>query len=126
MPNQKGFILPTTIIVLFLLCSFVSFQVTQYTIDKRLLKEEIEFYTAQQLLQKGVVEILNMLQTNRLDSNTGKLYYESGEVTYVLNKENAEVYLIQLVSKTLENNRQQTKFYYYTEDETVLPWLVEK
>lgn len=121
--NEKGMILPTTLIVMFLLSSFVTFQINQYVIEKRLIKEEGDLYTAERLLQLGVVDVSKMLFTDSRDNFSGELSYEEGNVTFVVKKESNDIKSVHLISKTVEQKSKQMTFFYYENDETVLPWL---
>jgi hypothetical protein len=126
MTNQKGFVLPTTIILMFLLCSFVTYQVSQYAIEKIISKEQAELYTAERLLQKGVVDVMELLRADSSESFSGKIYYEEGEVTYTVKKEQDEIKSVHVLSKTVAQKTKQITFFYYVNDETVLPWLGER
>ncbi|MCT8138674.1 hypothetical protein H1D32_13520 [Anaerobacillus sp. CMMVII] len=123
MADQRGVILPTTMVILFLVCSFVAFQLAQYSQEKYLLKEEGDLYTAETLLQMGVVDISKMLHSDSRDHFTGKFHYGEGEVTFVVNKVKTGIKSIHLISKTKENYSKQVLFYYYENKKTVLPWL---
>ncbi|RXI99484.1 hypothetical protein DS745_14795 [Anaerobacillus alkaliphilus] len=126
MDNNRGFILPTTLMILFLLLSFLTFQISQYMIEKELIKEEAELFTAERLLQKGIVDVSKMLKSDSRDVYSGILFYEEGEITFVVKKEVSTVKSVQVVSKTYQNRSKQTTFYYNIQNETVLPWLKER
>lgn len=126
MNNEKGFVLPITLIIMFLLCSFVLFQVSLYDAEKKLLKEERDLYTAERVLQMGVIDVSKLIIIDHRDHFSGKIYYEEGEVTYNVKKEREGIKSIHLISKTVQQKSKRITFYYYVNDESVLPWLEER
>jgi hypothetical protein len=126
MGNEKGFILPTTIIIMLLLSSFVIFQVSQYALEKKILLEEGELYTAERVLQSGVVDVLNILGSDSRENFSGNFYYEEGEVSFVVKKEKEEMKKVQLISKTVTHKTKEITFFYDVNTETVLPWSEER
>ncbi|MFN7251176.1 MAG: competence type IV pilus minor pilin ComGG [Anaerobacillus sp.] len=126
MGNEKGFILPTTIIIMLLLSSFVIFQVSQYALEKKILSEEGELYTAERLLQMGVVDVLNILGSDNRENFSGNFYYEEGEVSFVVKKERNEMKSVRLISRTVAPKTKEFTFFYDVKTETVLPWLEER
>ncbi len=125
MNNEKGFILPITLFVVFLLTSFVTFQVNQYKIEKEIIHEQNELYTAERLLQMAIVDLQEMIEHLDDDLYSGNLHYEKGEVTFVIRSETDEIISIHLISNTKRQRSKQIKYYYYLSKETVLPWLTE-
>lgn len=126
MGNEKGFILPTTIIIMLILSSFVIFQVSQYALEKKILLEEGELYTAERLLQMGVVDVLNILGSDERENFSGNFYYEEGEVSFVVKKEKSEMKSVRLISRTVAPKTKEFTFFYDVKTETVLPWLEER
>jgi hypothetical protein len=109
-----------------LLSSFVIFQASQYALEKKILMEEGELYTAERLLQMGVVDVLNILGSDSRENFSGNFYYEEGEVSFVVKKEKNEIKSVRLISKTLRHKTKECTFFYDVNTETVLPWLEER
>ncbi len=126
MDNEKGFVLPTTLVILLLLFSFLTFQISQYTIEKQLLKDEVELFTAERLLQKGIVDVIKLLKSDKRELISGTLFYNEGEITFIVKNEQSEVKSIHIVSKTTQAQSKQITFYYDMKNETVLPWSKER
>ncbi|OIJ16060.1 hypothetical protein BKP35_03505 [Anaerobacillus arseniciselenatis] len=125
MNNERGFILPITLFVVFLLSSFVTFQLNQYMIEKEIMNEKAEAFTAERLIQMAIVDLEDVIVNIDSNPNTGTLYYENGEVMFIIDSETDEIKSIHLISKTSSDRSKQMKYYYYLSNETVLPWLIE-
>lgn len=121
MVNQRGFILPITLFIVFLLSSYVTFQISQYKVEKELFYEQSELYTAERLIKLAIVDVRDIIQQSNSSSYSGKLYYNNGEVTYVINQIAANMKSITLVSQTLQQRKKRYKFYYNLNEETVSP-----
>ncbi|OIJ20280.1 hypothetical protein BKP45_09445 [Anaerobacillus alkalidiazotrophicus] len=124
--NEKGFIMPVTLIIILIVCSFVTFQMNQYVIEKNYFFEASEMYTAERLLQMAIVDVEQHLVNQHENHLSGKFHYENGEVIFVINKEVDDVFSITLTSKTLNQRSRKIMYYYYSDVGTVLPWLKEK
>lgn len=124
--NEKGFIFPITLMMIFIVGSFLTFQIQQYMTEKQFLLEESETFTSERLLQMAVIDINQILIGGEADDFSGKFHYQEGEVTYIVKKETEEVMSITLVSKTLKKRSKHVKYYYYLNGGTVLPWLEER
>lgn len=111
--NQKGFILPLTVIVLFLLASFTLFQIRQYVIERDFYFEYSEAFTNERLLQLAIVDVAKKIDqsTERIDLS-GILYYDKGEVSYQIRSKEKCSYSILLTSKTKNNRLRQLNYTY--------------
>lgn len=113
MRNEKGFILPLTLIILFLLTNYTIYQIRQYVIEKEILFEQSEALSAERLLQVGIVDIEKFIETKQqLFECSGILYYDEGEVSYTVKKDSEKTYHIILLSKTKNNRTRQINYTY--------------
>lgn len=120
--NEKGIIMPITLFIVFLLSSYVFFQINQYKIEKELFNEQSELYTAERLLHKAFVDIKQLLNSSSSSSYSGTLHYSNGEVTYIVSQISNEKKSITLISRTLQNRSKRFQYYFHLKNETVSPW----
>ncbi len=94
-------------------------------IEKEIMNEKAEAFTAERLIQMAIVDLEDVIVNTDSNPNTGTLYYENGEVMFIIESETDEIKSIHLISKTSSDRSKQMKYYYYLSNETVLPWLNE-
>lgn len=123
MTNQRGFILPITLVILFIVSSYAAFLINQYVIEKKFFFEQTEVRTNERLLQMALVDSRHFLASSSEEYYSGTFYYEAGEVAFIINAETECIKSITLISKTLEQRSKRIKYFYYLETETFLPWL---
>jgi len=123
MRNERGFILPITLVILFIVSSFTIFQINQFTTEKKLLFEQSEVITNERLLQMAIVDVTDFLTSNSDEYFSGDFQYEKGEVAFIVKAETEKIKSITLISKTLGQRSRQVKYFYYLEKGTFLPWL---
>lgn len=123
MTNQRGFILPITLVIMFIVSSYAAFMINQYVTEKKFFFEQSEARTNERLLQMALVDSRHLLASSSDEYYSGTFYYEAGEVAFIINAETEHVKSISLVSKTLEQRSKRIKYFYYLENGTFLPWL---
>lgn len=123
MTNQRGFILPITLVILFIVSSYAAFLINQYVIEKKFFFEQTEVRTNERLLQMALVDSRHFLAGSSEDYFSGTFHYDDGEVAFIVNAETEYIKSITLISKTLEQRSKRIKYFYYLETETFLPWL---
>ncbi|WNF37797.1 competence type IV pilus minor pilin ComGG [Bacillaceae bacterium IKA-2] len=123
MTNQRGFILPITLVIMFIVSSYTAFMINQYVIEKKFFFEQTEARANERLLQMGLVDSRYFLASSNEEYFSGTFYYEEGEVAFIVNVETEHIKSITLISTTLEQRSKRIKYFYYLETETFLPWL---
>lgn len=126
MDNDKGFIMPITLIVVFILFSYVTFQINQLIVEKAFYNEQNKLYTAERLIQMAVVDLKELLQMEVSDEISGKFYYEEGEVSYIIKLETDLIWSIAITSKPSFGSMKKLNYFYNKNEETFLRWLEER
>lgn len=81
MNNEKGFILPLSMVLLFLLSSSLFHQIAVYEREKRFQMEQEQYAVIQTLLQMATVDLLTLV-ANGGQTLSGYFEYEQGKVYY--------------------------------------------
>lgn len=126
MTNQRGFILPITLVIMFIVSSYAAFMVNQYVTEKKFLFEQSEVQSNERLLQMALVDSRPLLASGSDEYFSGTFHYEAGEVAFIVNAETEYIKSISLISKTLAQRSKRIKYFYYLENETFLPWLLSE
>lgn len=79
MNHESGYILPTTVIVIFILCAVVAEQTRHYMLDKQFLAAETMIFQIEELLQAAVVDLKQKNHEELL--TTSSLQYIHGTVS---------------------------------------------
>ena len=82
---EAGYILPTTIIIIFILCAVVIEQTRHYVLDKQFLAAEIKIFQTEELIHSAVVDLTlrsreELLETFTLDYNFGTVVCNIEEI----------------------------------------------
>lgn len=120
--SQRGFILPITLVIMFIVSSYAAFMINQYVTEKKFFFEQSEARTNEQLLQMALFDSKHFLASSE-EYFSGSFHYEAGEVAFIVKSETESIKSIFLISKTLEQRSKQIKYFYYLETGTFLPWL---
>lgn len=76
--NERGFVLPLTMIILFLLFSFLLHEIKIYETEKQFVHHQEDMLTLDRLLQMAAVDI----EKNRLSDWPDSFMYDNGTVDY--------------------------------------------
>lgn len=83
MVNQKGFILPLTMVFSFLFSLFVISEIEIYKVEQRLYLEEEELEKLNSLAQIGIQDVNDIAQSQIVDDIiAGRLEYPIGTINY--------------------------------------------
>lgn len=84
--NQDGFILPLTMIIIFLLFSFLLYEIKAYQSEKQFLYYREEMFTVNDLMQMAAVDLEQRFAASLPDKNYGTFDYINGKVSYTISQ----------------------------------------
>ncbi|MGO4887137.1 competence type IV pilus minor pilin ComGG [Anaerobacillus sp. MEB173] len=125
MNNEKGFVTPVTLILSLLLFSLLFYQVQQYTVEKRFLKEQEEILTMDALMQMGVVDIIDIIGAfdTPPQTLTGQLRYVKGNVHYVIAPGTEERLSVKLECVTNNGRKRNIEIFYDIISSDIIDWI---
>ncbi len=122
--NQRGFILPLTMIFCFLFSLFLLSEIEIYKIEQRLFIEEEELEKLKNLLQIGIQDVNDIAQSQMLEEIiVGRLEYPIGTIQYSI--EPLENNFI-LIRGTCVTNKQRKQYFNATidiETQKIVRWV---
>lgn len=105
--NQKGFIMPLTMMLCFLFPLIVISEVEMYKIEQLFLFEEEEVEKLQSLSQIGMQDLYDIImEQSFVEAAIGKLYYPIGWIEYSIEPTELNIVLITGTSYTDAGRRQ--------------------
>lgn len=117
--------MPLTLVIVLIFFSYVTFQINQYMIEKEIYAEERNQFTHDRLIQMAIIDSKEILIGNTSDFS-GTFTYASGEVNVTITTITDDIKRIVLTSEIYTSVPQKNvTYYYYENEETVLPWLEE-
>lgn len=122
--NQRGFILPLTMVFCFLFSLFLLSEVEIYKIEQRLYIEEEELENLKSLLQIGIQDINEIAQSQTLDDKlVGSLEYPIGSIQYTIEPIETNVILIQGTCMTNKQRKQLFNATVNIETKKIVKWV---
>ncbi|EKN63990.1 ComG operon protein 7 [Schinkia azotoformans MEV2011] len=122
--NQRGFILPLTMMFCFLFSLFLLSEVEIYKIEQRLYIEEEELENLKSLLQIGIQDINDIVQSKTLDDKlVGRLEYPIGSIQYTIELLETKVILIQGTCITNKQRKQLFNAIVNIETQKIVRWV---
>ncbi|HHW36952.1 MAG TPA: hypothetical protein GXX18_06910 [Bacillales bacterium] len=122
--NQKGFILPLTLIFCFLFSLFLLSEIEIYKIEQRLYIEEEELEKLKSLLQTGIQDINDIAHSDTLkDKLFGMLEYPIGSVQYSIEPMANNLILIQGTCTTNKQRKQLFNATVNIETNEIMRWV---
>jgi hypothetical protein len=116
--NEKGFILPVTMVIVFLLAGFVLHEVKMHETDSKFLIERQSSEKLDELLQMAVVDV-----QNPSIEREGLFYYDGGTVRYqILSTESENVVKVDLTAKTSDGKARVVHYRYDTMKNKIIMW----
>lgn len=122
MNNERGFILPLTIILLFLLSSTLFHQISVYEREKRFHAEIEQQFYIQQLLQMATADILSEIE-REAPLISGQFNYDIGNAYYWLLAEEEQFVHIDLNVITTNNKQRNVEIVFDKNHLVVVDWL---
>ncbi|MDQ0231962.1 competence type IV pilus minor pilin ComGG [Metabacillus malikii] len=123
MSRQAGFILPSTIIVIFLCLLIFGAVGTTYVTEKNFLTETEQYYILDNMKTIAIVESLKILDDNNIDNN--KYVAEqvnNGEYSFKFIKKTPNIYEVQLHCKTSKGREYTASYQYNLEQNKMIGW----
>lgn len=122
--NQKGFILPLTMMFCFLFSLFLVSEIEIYKIEQRLYLEEEELEKLKSLAQIGIQDVNEIAKSQKLDDiRVGTLEYPMGAINYSIEPMDNNVMLIR---GTCITNKQRIQHFAATiniETNEIVRWV---
>ncbi|NSL50356.1 competence type IV pilus minor pilin ComGG [Calidifontibacillus erzurumensis] len=84
--NQRGFILPTTLVICLLIPLIILSEIELYKTEKLFVMEEEEGEKLQNLTQIGVQHLFKISEEQEQKTTTGTIYYPIGMIQYTIEK----------------------------------------
>lgn len=122
MNNERGFILPVTIVLLFILTTSLFHQVATYEREKRFHFEIEQQFYLDQMLQMATVDFLTLLKTDRILAS-GMFSYAKGNVYYWVLSEDDEMIQIEFTVLTERNRQRNVEMTIDKAQFVVIHWL---
>ncbi len=123
MRKEDGFILPTTMAVIFFCLLIITHISTAAISEKKFYSETEQYYIVDQLMLIAVEDSLKKLQTTEVDVE--KTIYKStniGEISYSYVKVSSQIYEVQLKCTTLKNKGYTAKYQYDIVKNEMIVW----
>ncbi|OLO42878.1 hypothetical protein BTR23_02445 [Alkalihalophilus pseudofirmus] len=122
MGNQKGFILPTTI----MLCLFMSLAVLHlvevYMTEKNFSFEQEEIFMIESLMQMAIVDLVH--EIGMMEQNySSEFHYDNGTATYWILEESHDTFNIQLKVRTTSDRQRVVRVLLDKEQMRVKEWI---
>lgn len=128
--NERGFILPITLIIVFLLVSLVLQQIKVYETEKRFFNHQEEMVTIDQLLQIGAVDLEKRLSSDpklksgEFSNENGKVVYENLSLPDDTDLDRKKVLRFTLTAQTGDNGSSHSSQVYYDKDKKkIIRWV---
>jgi competence protein ComGG len=117
MKNEKGFILPTTIVISFLFFLVFTHQLDLYMSEKRFYKEVEEQYQLEMILNMAVDDIIEEIEALKEEetltsSYSAWLYYPNGQVRYQVVLLTEDMVQITMYCQTTKGRKYNARFIY--------------
>lgn len=121
MKNQRGFVLPLTMIMSFILLFFTVHAILSYQYDRSFAQKRAMSFELNELIQMATVDLEKLAKEDHIESS-GKLVYTTGNVQYHTNKVNGTVWKIAMIATNHEGFRHSNTFYYDSEKGGIVKW----
>ncbi|WP_170885504.1 competence type IV pilus minor pilin ComGG [Bacillus alkalicellulosilyticus] len=121
MNNEKGFVLPLTLIIVFLVTAYTIHELMTLQTEMRFFKQQEELFTIESLVQMAAYDMVAHLRHDE-SVGSGQFQYEHGFATYKIEKHEGETLYIQLIVQTNSNGRRIVRLFYNVEDNMVTAW----
>ncbi|HET7579758.1 MAG TPA: competence type IV pilus minor pilin ComGG [Bacillales bacterium] len=122
MHKEGGFVLPLTLVVLFLVSAFLLHEIKLYETEKRFLHASEEMFTLDRLLQMADVDLERNLSRSASSRNLGILLYKNGKVRYSVEPFSTNVVRITLKAKTNDGGKHISHAYYDKIKKKIIRW----
>ncbi|MFA9457249.1 competence type IV pilus minor pilin ComGG [Halalkalibacter sp. AB-rgal2] len=110
--NERGFIYPIVLMVCFLVVIFVAFQIHQFVMDKKLLKEQVHHLKVDSLLHLAYADVQAILAEKGHQLNEKLSFsYEDGEVTLTFREEIDDLQQFMIVAQLYSGETRRAWMY---------------
>lgn len=120
--NENGFILPVTMILLFIVTSSLFHQISIYEREKRFHFELEQKYNIDHMLQMATVDLITLVKTDEIVAS-GMFDYTKGKIYYWILAEDDEMIQIEFTVLTDKNRQRNVEMIIDKNQYNVINWL---
>lgn len=119
--NEDGFILPLTMVIIFLICAFLLHEIKMYEAEKRFLQTREDLFVTDQMMQMAVVDLKVRLHHSNFKGGT--FLYKKGTVRYsIKNTTGSNMLCITLRAKANSGGLHVSRMYYDKMKQKIVRW----
>ena len=124
MNNEKGFILPVTLLISALFFLAFSFYLEQYISEKVFYREAEELRKIENLILLGKKDILSQLSSSKeqLQNFDEEKDYPIGTVHFTVQKQ-ANIAIVNMTCTTDQLRKNHSRFTYNFEEQRIISWV---
>lgn len=119
--KEAGFILPLTLIIMFLLSAVVLFEVRDFMHKRIFYEKQQELFTIESLLQMAAVDLVDRMNEAVVET-TGTFSYEHGSAHYWMEPVTHDTVYIQMTMETNAKNKRLVRITYDVEKKKITHW----
>lgn len=125
MSNEKGIILPMTVVLSFLIFLIFIQQLELFLSEKQFVVEVEKINQLENLMQMSVHDISTDLSAiEQLDSPFfGRLTYPIGQTQYSLTPESADIIRVVITCNEADGRQYKAQLYYSLESDKIIKWF---
>lgn len=122
MKNEKGFILPFTLMVTFVVFFVILTSVQIYVSESRYLHETEGYYVRNSMINLTLKTVMEDIENQKNDNN-GLLSFEEGTVSYQIESMDDDKYRIILVTNLLYGQETKNELIYDKAEKRISKWI---
>ncbi|MCM3650445.1 competence type IV pilus minor pilin ComGG [Metabacillus litoralis] len=122
MKNQKGFIFPTTMVMILFCLLIVGHIATNLISEKQFYAETEQYYLLENLMQLAVDQSLMEIKSETTTTNETTKNTLNGSFTYTIRENLPSIYEVQLSCATKENKTYTASYQYDSTSNEMISW----
>jgi competence protein ComGG len=124
MKNEKGYIYPVTLLLIFFLILIFHHQIDVLLLEKMFFRETEELYVLDNIMTLGVEKVVDELE--ELGENvetTGTISYPHGTFQYWIMPVTTEESFVTVICTTSAKRKYRANFYYHFGEKKIKNWM---
>jgi uncharacterized ion transporter superfamily protein YfcC len=122
MRNEKGFIFPTTMVIVLFCLIIVAHISTSLISEKQFYSETEQYYILENLMQLAVDQSLLDIKNGTTSTNESSTNTINGSFTYTIKEISPSIFVAQLTCKTNENKEYTAAYQYDLTKNEMIEW----
>ncbi|MBZ5749720.1 competence type IV pilus minor pilin ComGG [Metabacillus rhizolycopersici] len=122
MKNEKGFIFPTTMVMVLFCLLIVGHIATNLISDKQFYAETEQYYLLENLMQLAVDQSLMEIKSETTTTNETTKNTLNGSFTYTIRENLPNIFEVQLSCATKENKTYTASYQYDSTSNEMISW----